>query len=140
MTSAKRDIDKISVDSLNLSFVPKKKVPYHYGKTTLLLYPDVTNDMMDAERTLAFNVNKLALSNQPALESSTMLSIMGEKHNCTNTVDVQLAQWYAEGFKGLLLPDDVSMHSYHDHTGAQIDNCLDGYHLKDFNRRISQLH
>ena len=53
----------------------------------------VINKMMDAERALAFNVNKIPLANQPRLTDTTKLFIMGERPNCSNMFHVALEKW-----------------------------------------------
>ena len=117
--------DQVVIDNLNQSFIPKKKVTHYHGKLTLQLYADITHDMMDPERTYAFNVNKTAVKNEHALSYTSKLDIMGEKHNSTNIVDVELNQWKTEGLTQLKSNDELKVLSCHDHTGAPILNCAD---------------
>ena len=80
-TPAKRKNDQVVIDNLNQSFIPKKKVTHHHGRLTLQLYPDITNEMMDPERTYAFNINKQAVQNEPALSFASRLAIKWSDHN-----------------------------------------------------------
>ena len=122
--SNKRTYDEALVNNLSRSFVPKKKITHHHGKIVVLVYPDITNDMPDAERTYAFNINKAAVTNEASLSYPSKLAIMGEKHNCTNLIDIELGQWKDIGFHQLKDPSYLSVISYHSSTGATINNCL----------------
>ena len=123
MTSPKRKADELLINSINQTFIPKKKIVHHHGRLTMLLYPDITNDMSDAERCFAFNINKTAIANETSLKWASKLSIMGEKHQSSNLVDVEIQQWKSEGYRQLKLPTNITVESYHNHTGAVINGC-----------------
>ena len=140
-TPAKRKNDQVVIDNLNQSFIPKKKMTHHHGRLTLQLHPDVANEMMDPERTHAFNINKQAAQNEPALSHASRSATMGEKHDCTNVADVELGQWKDEGLALMKTNDNVTVKSHHDHTGAPIANCLDiNSQLKPLANSTQHLH
>jgi hypothetical protein len=73
-------------------FVSKKKMPHSYGKTTIMVYPDTTAAMGIHGRSLAFNINKNAVKNAMNINHQSKLQIMGEKHDCTNLIEVKIEQ------------------------------------------------
>ena len=94
-------------------FVPKKKKPLTYGKTTLHVYPDITHDMGNHERSLAFNINKTALRNAFAIKFSSKLGIMSELHNCESIIDVQMQQYRNTTYDKLRNNTNMTVSTYH---------------------------
>jgi hypothetical protein len=121
----KRHADEALANTFTSNFVPKKKVTLTHGRTHLNVYPDITNDMGDHERSLAFNINKTAVQNAYSLNHFAKLSIMGEKHNCSNLIDVETAQWKTIGFNQLKNNSNLTLVSYHDRQGLAINECFD---------------
>jgi hypothetical protein len=106
------------------TFVPKKKVTHLYGKTTIMVYPDTTAAMGVHERSLAFNINKNAVKNAMNINHLSKLQIMGEKHDCTNLIEVEIEQWMSFGLLFLKDPTNLQIISYHDFQGAAILDSL----------------
>jgi hypothetical protein len=81
--------------------------------------------MLDHELSLAFNINKTAVQNALALPHGSKLLVMGEKHNCSNLIDIETAQWKSSAFEQLRDTTNLTIISYHDHTGTVINECFD---------------
>jgi hypothetical protein len=125
LATKKRQADQALANPFSQTFVPKKKVVHMHGKTSLSMYPYTTSTMLDHELSLAFNINKTAVQNALALPHGSKLLVMGEKHNCSNLIDVETAQWKASAFEQLKDPSNLTIISYHDHTGTVINDCFD---------------
>jgi hypothetical protein len=121
----KRLADEVLANPFSQSFIPKKKVIFTHGKTTINVYPDITTDMGDHERSLAFNINKTAVQNAFALPHASKLQILGEKHNCSNIIDVETEQWKSTGLAQLKDPVNLTIVSYHNAAGAMSNDATD---------------
>ena len=51
---------KPSSEKSNDEFIPKNKVFLQIGRTNLYVYPSITPEMSNNERSLSFNINKTA--------------------------------------------------------------------------------
>jgi hypothetical protein len=80
---AKRRSEDVIMDTHQEFFIPKKKEVRNYGRVNLMLYPDITSEMTDQERSLAFQINSEALKNSRAIKFSQKLSIFGESTGCS---------------------------------------------------------
>ncbi len=121
----KRLADEALANPFQKTFVPKKKVTHSYGKTTIMVYPDTTAAMGVHERSLAFNINKNAVKNAMNINHLSKLQIMGEKHDCTNLIEVEIEQWTSFGLLFLKDPINLQIISYHDFQGAAILDAFD---------------
>jgi hypothetical protein len=121
----KRNADEALANPFFASFIPKKKISHTYGKLTTMVYPDTSFDMTHHERSLAFNINKNAVANSITLDHQAKLQIMGEKHNCSNLIDVESEQWKSIGFNQLRVNLNLRIKSYHDYVGAIVPDVLD---------------
>jgi hypothetical protein len=116
----KRLADEELANPFQKTFIPKKKITHSYGKTTIMVYQDTTVSMGVHERSLAFNINKNAVKNAMSINHLSKLQIMGEKHDCTNLIEVEIEQWTSLGLKSLKDPTHLQVVSYHDYQGAAI--------------------
>lgn len=123
--SNKKRAAQEALANTSTSFNPKKKVTYTHGRVTLSMYPDIDNTMNDHERTLAFNINKNAVRTARSLDYETRLHIMGEKHNCSNLIDVELEHWKTTGFNQLTQNGQLNIITYHGYNGAVINDAFD---------------
>jgi hypothetical protein len=121
--SKRRKVDEALAQNHVNNFIPKKKVQYLFGRTTLNVYPETDNTMNDHELALAFNVNKSAVTNSP-LEPENRLVIMAERHNTTNIVDVGIEEWTTTVMQGLNNPTNLRAISYHNYEGNIINEAL----------------
>jgi hypothetical protein len=85
-----------------------------------MVYQDTTVSMGVHERSLAFNINKNAVKNAMSINHLSKLQIMGEKHDCTNLIEVEIEQWTSLGLKSLQDPANLTVISYHDYQGSAI--------------------
>jgi hypothetical protein len=116
--------DEALANPFQKTFVPQKKVTHTYGKTTIMVYPDTTASMGVHERSLAFNINKNAVKNAMNINHQSKLQIMGEKHDCTNLIEVEIEQWTSFGLSFLKNPRNLTVISYHDFQGAAIPDAI----------------
>eukprot|EP00978_Attheya_sp_CCMP212_P043307 scaffold280213_cov80-Attheya_sp.AAC.1 len=52
----------ITASTMSQSFTPKKEIPLTYGKSTVYVYPSITEGMPNAEKSYAFMMNKSAFA------------------------------------------------------------------------------
>ncbi len=124
VSPAKRKSDEIAVDNQYEFFIPKKKEVRNFGRTTLMLYPDVTSDMPDQERSLAFQTNSDALKNSRTIKYHQKLTILGEAMGCSTLVDIELGVFKNSSFDSLKRNQNLTVISYHNSQGQAINDCL----------------
>jgi hypothetical protein len=125
INSKKRMADEELANPFQKTFVPMKKITHSYGKTTIMVYQDTTAAMGVHERSLAFNINKNAVKNAMSINHLSKLQIMGEKHDCTNLIEVEIEQWTSLGLSSLKDQTNLTVISYHDYQGAAVSDALD---------------
>jgi hypothetical protein len=103
-TEKKRQADEELANPFQKTFVPKKKITHSYGKTTIMVYQDTTAVMGIHQCSLAFNINKNTVKNAMSVNHLSKLQIMGEKHDCTNLIEVEIKQWTSLGLSSLKRP------------------------------------
>jgi hypothetical protein len=106
-------------------FVPKKKVLVQINKTNLYIYPDVTPEMGDNERSLAFNINKTAVVNTRSISFNQKLNHMGELLGCSNIIDIERTVYKNAAFDFLKINTNLIPLSYHNAQGGIINDALD---------------
>jgi hypothetical protein len=124
VSPAKRKSDEIAVDNQYEFFIPKKKEVRNFGRTTLMLYPDVTSDMPDQERSLAFQTNSDALKNSRTIKYHQKLTILGEAMGCSTLVDIELGVFKNSSFDSIKRNQNLTVISYHNSQGQAINDCL----------------
>ena len=121
---AKRKSDDMTIDNPYEFFIPKKKDVRNFGRTTLMLYPDVTSDMPDQERSLAFQTNSDALKNSRTIKYQQKLTILGEGMGCSTLVEIELGVFKNSSFDSLKRNQNLTVISYHNSQGQTIIDCL----------------
>jgi hypothetical protein len=111
ISPAKRKSDDIAVENQYEFFIPKKKEVRNFGRTTLMLYPDVTSDMPDQERSLAFQTNSDALKNSRTIKYHQKLTILGEGMGCSTLVEIELGVFKNSSFVIRVSPAKSEPHS-----------------------------
>jgi hypothetical protein len=106
-------------------FVPKKKVLVQINKTNLYVYPDVTPEMGDNGRSLAFNINKTALVNACSIFFNQKLNHMGELLGCSNIIDIERTIYKNAAFDFLKINTNLIALSYHNAQGGIINDAFD---------------
>jgi hypothetical protein len=124
ISPAKRKSDDIAVENQYEFFIPKKKEVRNFGRTTLMLYPDVTSDMPDQERSLAFQTNSDALKNSRTIKYHQKLTILGEGMGCSTLVEIELGVFKNSSFESLQQNQNLTVLSYHNSQGQAIMDCL----------------
>jgi hypothetical protein len=116
---------KPSSEKSNDEFIPKNKVFLQIGRTNLYVYPSITPEMSNNERSLAFNINKTALQNARAITYDQKINHMGELLGCSNIIDIERSVYKNAAFDFLKQNQNLTMISYHNAQGAIINDALD---------------
>ena len=116
---------KPSTEKSEDEFVPKHKVFLQIGRTNLYVYPSITPEMSNDERSLAFNINKTALQNARAITYDQKINHMGELLGCSNIIDIERNVYKNAAFDFLKQNQNLMMISYHNAQGAIINDALD---------------
>jgi hypothetical protein len=106
-------------------FIPKKKVIVQIGRTNLYVYPTVTADMTDDERSLPFNINKTALQNARSIPYDQKINHMGELLGCSNLIDIERSVFKNAAFDFLKQNVNLTLVSYHNAQGIIVNDALD---------------
>jgi hypothetical protein len=122
--SSRSPLKRKAIDHIE-DFVPKKKVVVQINKTNLYVYPDVTPEMGDNERSLAFNINKTALVNARSISFNQKLNHMGELLGCSNIIDIERTVYKNVAFDFLKVNTNLIALSYHNAQGGIINDAVD---------------
>ena len=125
LSPTKRKADEAIAINSTMPFKTKNKITRTFGRTTIMVYPDVTSDMDDIERALAYNIDKSALINARAIPYSQKLSIFREILGCSNLVEVELRTYTNAAFAFLKQGTNLTLITYHNKQGAIVNNALD---------------
>jgi hypothetical protein len=106
-------------------FVPEKKVLVQINKTNLYVYPNVTPEMGNNERSLAFNINKTALVNARSIPFNQKLNHMGKLLGCSNIIDIERTVYKNAAFNFLKINTNLTALSYHNAQGGIVNDALD---------------
>ena len=116
---------KASSKQSNDEFIPKDKVFLQIGRTNLYVYPSITPEMSNDERSLAFNINKTAMQNARAIPFDQKINHMGELLGCSNIIDIERSVYKNAAFDFLKQNRNLTIISYHNAPGAIINDALD---------------
>jgi hypothetical protein len=111
------------LDPSGRPFVAKSLVPTVVGKETLQLYPTITSDMSNAEKSHAFQTNWTNVECS-GLDDRNKLSIMGRIHKSEAIVNITQAELTIKS-SAIMDPTNMAILSYHTKSGNAIDNCID---------------
>eukprot|EP00978_Attheya_sp_CCMP212_P040622 scaffold223865_cov66-Attheya_sp.AAC.3 len=118
--------DAIVILSFRQSFTPKATVSHTYGKENINVYP--TGDYDLAEKAYAFTHDKNVLNNS-FVSKKNQITLMGELHNGTTTVNIKLKHFCAITSFKLRNPSNLTVISYHKENGSVIPSCLDANNI-----------
>ena len=107
--------------SIEMTFVPLQLIQIQIGKATVYVYPVVTPNMPIFERAHAFQVVKTATENLP-VDMRLIFDAIGTQLNCSAIVDGLLYDWRQTFDDGWYDFANLSIISFHDSAGAQINN------------------
>ena len=116
---------KPSTEKSDDEFIPKDKFFLQIGRTNLYVYPSITPEMGNDERSLAFNINKTALQNARAITYNQKINHMRELLGCSNIIDIERSVYKNAAFDFLKQNQNLTMISYHNAQGAIINDALD---------------
>ena len=104
-----------------MSFAPRQLVTIKIGAVTVSVYPVIDSAMPIYERAHAFQVIKNATENLP-VDMRLILDAVGTQLNCSAIVDGLLYDWRAMFDDAWFDFANLSIVSFHDSAGAQINN------------------
>ena len=104
-------------------FVPKQFVPTTLNKTTVYIYPTLTNQMNENEKTYGFGVTKNALKSASLIPFKTRLGCLKQSTNSASTVDVVSSRFVHHATQFITKVENIDVKSYHGKNGYVIPNC-----------------
>jgi hypothetical protein len=121
----------MSTDS-SKAFVPKQFTPITLDKTTVYVYPMLSNTMNENEKTYGFGVTKNALKAASMISFKTRLECLKQTTNSASTVDVISNRFVDHAEEFISKVSNIIVKSYHGPNGHVIPNCtnLETNHLK----------
>ena len=112
------------VDDMD-TFVPKKKVARTFGKTTIMVYPDLDDSMSPNERSYAFTTNKQALENARGIPYDHKLNIIGELMSKSTSINIEKTAYLTHSYAFLKEKDNLTVLGYYNQAGTMLPNALD---------------
>jgi hypothetical protein len=109
------------------SFVPKDNVSLNLGKTTIYVYPHISEEMWNNEKAYSFLVNKLSLESADANPKVRLqsLSDLTETTGTTSLVGILQARHVDHALSFIRRAQSFTVRSYHRPNGLIIPNCSD---------------
>jgi hypothetical protein len=113
-------------------FVPKQFTPITLDKTTVYVYPMLSNSMNETEKTYGFGVTKNALKAASMISFKTRLECLKQSTNSASTVDVISNKFVDHAEEFISKVSNITVTSYHGPNGHVIPDCtiLETNHLK----------
>jgi hypothetical protein len=106
--------------------VPKKEIPLTYGKSTVYVYPAITEGMPNVEKSYAFMMNKAAFS-MADITIKTKIQAFANSTNSTALVNVVQAKFLEHAMSYITTAGQFTVDSYHGRNGRIIPDCIDSY-------------
>ena len=115
-------------------FTPKQVVPINLDKTTIYVYPTITAEMGESEKTYGFTLTKNALRAASRISFKARLDCLKQQMNAGSTVDVYSQRFISHSKTFMSHQANVSVVSYYGSNGRVIPNATDPAtgHLKAF--------
>ena len=127
-------------------FVPKDNVGLNLGKTTIYVYPHISEEMSNNEKAYSFLVNKSALESAD-VSPKVRLQSFSDLTGTTSLVGILQTRYIDHALAFIRRAQSFTVCSYHSSNGLIIPNCnqVNGMlHLTDNqtanNRRPSDIH
>ena len=107
----------------NNPFVPKPYDILNIHKTTVSLYPKLTDDMSPNEKSYGLLVTKNALETAD-IPVNTRLQQLGQRTDCVHTVTTLMNRYISHANYFVRQNKNFSVLSYHDKTGRVVPNAV----------------
>ncbi len=105
------------------SFVPKDNVSLNLGKTTIYVYPHISEEMSNTEKAYSFLVNKSALE-ATDINPKVRLQSFSDLTGTTSLVGILQARHIAHALSFIRRAQSFTVRSYHRPNGLIISDCL----------------
>eukprot|EP00978_Attheya_sp_CCMP212_P040006 scaffold213926_cov36-Attheya_sp.AAC.1 len=109
---------------MSQSFTPKKEIPLTYGKSTVYVYPSITEVMPNAEKSYAFMMNKSAFATAD-IKIKTKIQVFANSLNSTPLANVVQAKFIKHATTYITSAGKFTVDSFHGRNGLIIPDCLD---------------
>eukprot|EP00978_Attheya_sp_CCMP212_P014939 scaffold38308_cov34-Attheya_sp.AAC.5 len=114
----------ITALTMSKSFVPKKEIPLVYSKSTVYVYPSVTEGMPNVEKSYAFMMNKSAFATAN-IKIKMKIQAFANSLNSTVLVNIVQAKFIKHATTYITSAGNFTVDSYHGRNGLIIPDCLD---------------
>eukprot|EP00978_Attheya_sp_CCMP212_P005060 scaffold11190_cov32-Attheya_sp.AAC.1 len=114
----------ITSSTMLQSFAPKKEIPLTYGKSTVYVYPSITEGMPNAEKSYAFMMNKSAFATAD-IKIKTKIQAFANSLNSTPLANVVQAKFIEHATTYITSAGKFTVDSYHGRNRIIIPDCLD---------------
>ena len=104
------------------SFVPKDNVGLNLGKTTIYVYPHVSEEMSSNEKAYSFLVNKSALESAD-VSPKVCLQSFSDLTGTTSLVGILQTRYIDHALAFIRRAQSFTVRSYHSSNGLIIANC-----------------
>jgi hypothetical protein len=105
-----------------ISFVPKDNVGLNLGKTTIYVYPHISEEMSNNEKAYLFLVNKSALESA-YVTPKVRLQSFSDLTGTTSLVGILQARHVDHAMTVIRRAGSFTVRSYHSFNGLIIPNC-----------------
>jgi hypothetical protein len=105
------------------SFVPKDNVSLNLGKTTIYVYPHISEEMSNTEKAYSFLVNKSALESAD-INPKIRLQSLSDLTGTTSLVGILQARHVDHALSFIRRTQSFTVRSYHSPNGLIIPDCL----------------
>jgi hypothetical protein len=106
------------------SFVPKDNVSLNLGKTTIYVYPHISEEMSNNEKAYSFLVNKSSLMSAD-VNPKVRLQSFSDLTGTTSLVGILQARHVDHALSFIRRAQSFTVRSYHRPNGLIIPNCSD---------------
>eukprot|EP00978_Attheya_sp_CCMP212_P000198 scaffold349_cov29-Attheya_sp.AAC.1 len=114
----------ITASTMSKSFMPKKEIPLTYGKSTVYVYPSITEGMPNAEKSYTFMMNKSVFATAD-IKIKTKIQAFANSLNSTPLANIVQAKFIEHATTYITSTRKFTVDSYHGRNGLIIPDCLD---------------
>jgi uncharacterized Zn finger protein (UPF0148 family) len=104
------------------SFIPKDNVSLNLGKTTIYVYPNISEEMSNTEKAYSFLVNKSALESTD-VNPKVKLQSFSDLTGTTSLVGILIARHIDYSLSFIRRAQSFIVRSYHSNNGLIIPGC-----------------
>eukprot|EP00978_Attheya_sp_CCMP212_P043110 scaffold275582_cov32-Attheya_sp.AAC.1 len=114
----------ITASTMLQSFAPKKEIPLTYGKSTVYVYPSITERMPNVEKSYTFMMNKSAFATAD-IKIKTNIQAFANSLNLAPLANVIQANFIEHARTYITSTGKFTIDSYQGRNGLIIPDCLD---------------